>query len=501
MPMTKTMLGRLSVLLLAIGFAALLCTGAGLVWLVETTRNFAYGVEQTQDVRLAASHVLSRLQDAETSQRGYLLTREASYLEPYYAAEEALPRDLPDLARLIAQDGGLPAPPQQLRDLARAKMEELARTIALASSGQWEAALAMVQTDSGKASMDAIRAVVAGIEERGSRRLAARSAGLDTNGRRLLIGAGAAFVLMLGVTLGAAALALRYTRELEVAQAAVVAANGSLERRVAERTEALERASDEVQRFAYIVSHDLRAPLVNVMGFTAELEAALPPLTALLDRAAAEAPALVTPEAKAAVAEDIPEAVGFIRSSTQRMDRLINAILRLSREGRRALQPEMVSLTALMEGLGASLQHQLDAAGATLQVAPGLPVVQTDRVAAEQVFGNLLDNAVKYLDPSRPGRITVRGRVAGTQAVIEVEDNGRGIDPRDHGRIFELFRRSGRQDRPGEGIGLAHVRALARRLGGDVECRSAPGLGSTFRVTLALVAPATPPPAPEELDR
>jgi signal transduction histidine kinase len=359
----------------------------------------------------------------------------------------------------------------------------------------------MVQTDSGKASMDAIRAVVAGIEERGSRRLAARSAGLDTNGRRLLIGAGAAFVLMLGVTLGAAALALRYTRELEVAQAAVVAANGSLERRVAERTEALERASDEVQRFAYIVSHDLRAPLVNVMGFTAELEAALPPLTALLDRAAAEAPALVTPEAKAAVAEDIPEAVGFIRSSTQRMDRLINAILRLSREGRRALQPETVSLTALMEGLGASLQHQLDAAGATLQVAPGLPVVQTDRVAAEQVFGNLLDNAVKYLDPSRPGRITVRGRVAGTQAVIEIEDNGRGIDPRDHGRIFELFRRSGRQDRPGEGIGLAHVRALARRLGGDVECRSAPGLGSTFRVTLALVAPATPPPAPEELDR
>ncbi|RYI87398.1 MAG: ATP-binding protein, partial [Acetobacteraceae bacterium] len=144
-------------------------------------------------------------------------------------------------------------------------------------------------------------------------------------------------------------------------------------------------------------------------------------------------------------------------------------------------------------------RHQLEAGGAVLEVAPGLPTLRTDRLAVEQIFGNLLDNAVKYLQPGRPGRITVRGGVSGEQAVIEVEDNGRGIDPRDHGRIFELFRRSGRQDKPGEGIGLAHVRALARRLGGDVECRSAPGLGSTFRVTLALVPPAAPHPIPEQL--
>ena len=127
-----------------------------------------------------------------------------------------------------------------------------------------------------------------------------------------------------------------------------------------------------------------------------------------------------------------------------------------------------------------------------------MPVVHSDRLALEQIFGNLIDNAVNYLDPARPGRIVLRGRVAGGQAVVEVEDNGRGIDPRDHGRIFELFRRSGRQDRPGEGIGLAHVRALARRLGGEVECRSTPGLGSTFRVTLALAAPDHPAPIAEE---
>jgi signal transduction histidine kinase len=172
------------------------------------------------------------------------------------------------------------------------------------------------------------------------------------------------------------------------------------------------------------------------------------------------------------------------------MDRLINAILRLSREGRRLLHPEPIDLEALIAGLGASQQHQLDEAGASLALGPGLPRLHSDRLAVEQIFGNLIDNAVKYLDPGRPGRITIRGRATRSHVLVEVEDNGRGIDPRDHGRTFELFRGSGRQDRPGEGIGLAYVRALARWLGGDVECRSAPGLGSTFRVTLALTAPA-----------
>ena len=498
MPMTKTMLGRLALLLLAIGFTALLATGAGLVWMVENTRSFAAGVTSAQEARLAASQVLSLLQDAETSQRGYLLTGDSSYLEPYRRAVDALPQQLPELARTIARDGGRPGPPQALQDLATVKLDELARTVAQAEAGDRQGALATVRTDRGKADMDAIRALLAGIEERTTARLDARSAGLDRSGRALVVGAAAAFVLMFGVTLGAAALAVRYTRDLEAAQAAIAEANAGLEARVAERTAALAAANDEVQRFAYIVSHDLRAPLVNVMGFTTELEGAMEPLTALLAAAEAEAPGLVTPEVRAAVAEDIPEAVGFIRSSTQRMDRLINAILRLSREGRRALQPERLALSELIGGIAATVQHQFDDAGATLMIEPGLPVIRSDRLAVEQIFGNLIDNAVKYLDPSRPGRITVRGRTTGGRAIIEVEDNGRGIDPRDHGRVFELFRRSGRQDRPGEGIGLAHVRALARRLGGDVECRSAPGLGSTFRVTLALVAPTAPAPLPEE---
>ena len=99
----------------------------------------------------------------------------------------------------------------------------------------------------------------------------------------------------------------------------------------------------------------------------------------------------------------------------------------------------------------------------------------------EQIVGNLIDNAVKYLDHDRPGEIVVSGEdVPGGWVVYRIADNGRGIAPRDHERIFELFRRSGKQDRSGEGLGLAFVRNSVRRLGGTIDVESELGKGSTF---------------------
>ena len=113
-----------------------------------------------------------------------------------------------------------------------------------------------------------------------------------------------------------------------------------------------------------------------------------------------------------------------------------------------------------------------------------LPEITHDRIAIEQIFTNLMENALKYLRPGIPGRVEVRGRIDGKNAVFEVEDNGRGIREADFQRIFDLFRRSGAQDQPGEGIGLANVRALAYRLGGTVGVSSRFGEGSVFTVTL-----------------
>jgi signal transduction histidine kinase len=256
-------------------------------------------------------------------------------------------------------------------------------------------------------------------------------------------------------------------------------ANEGLEATVLERTQEIRRANEEVQRFAYIVSHDLRSPLVNVMGFTSELEAAGGAVRRQLDVVRERAPELLDREAELAANEDLPESVGFIRASTAKMDRLISAILKLSRDGRRTLVPAPVQMTPLLTQVADSLRVIADRADAEIVVEP-LPDLVSDRLAVEQIFSNLLENAVKYLKPGRPGRIVVRGRASGSQVIYEVSDNGRGIDAKDHARVFELFRRAGAQDQAGEGLGLAFVQTNVRRLGGRVELKSTLGEGSTF---------------------
>jgi signal transduction histidine kinase len=185
----------------------------------------------------------------------------------------------------------------------------------------------------------------------------------------------------------------------------------------------------------------------------------------------------------AAIENDLAEAIGFIRTSTVKMDQLIKAILNLSRQGRRVLTPEYLHMTGILDAMRQSLAHQLSERDAELTV-DDLPDLTSDRLAVEQIFGNLVENAIKYLDSGRPGRIAVRGADLGAFVRYEVEDNGRGIDGKDFERIFDLFRRSGVQDQPGEGIGLAHVRALVRRLGGTISVASSLGEGTVFTVTL-----------------
>ena len=167
------------------------------------------------------------------------------------------------------------------------------------------------------------------------------------------------------------------------------------------------------------------------------------------------------------------------------MDGLINAILKLSREGRRVLRPEPIELDTLLKTAAANVQHQVTEAGGEVSIEGYVPPVVSDRLALEQIFGNLFDNAVKYRGPSRPLQIKVRTREElGQRIVVEVEDNGRGISKQDHERVFDLFRRSGSQDQPGEGIGLAHVRSMIRNLGGDISLKSDIEQGTTMKLSL-----------------
>jgi signal transduction histidine kinase len=129
------------------------------------------------------------------------------------------------------------------------------------------------------------------------------------------------------------------------------------------------------------------------------------------------------------------------------------------------------------------MAHQAQAVNAKINIGE-LPTITSDRLALEQVFSNLMDNAVKYLRAGVPGSIVVRATESDEAITYEIHDNGRGIDAKDRERIFDLFRRSGIQDRPGDGIGLAHTRALVRRLGGSINVESEPDGGSVFKVTL-----------------
>lgn len=253
-------------------------------------------------------------------------------------------------------------------------------------------------------------------------------------------------------------------------------------------SEELALINDDLRNFAYIVSHDLRAPLVNIRGFSDELIYSIreltPLLMAYLDRFDEEQRSKYL----SVIEKDIPEALQFIGTSVSRMDNLITAILKLSRVGRRRLNPEAIQTTAFVQGLLNSLAHQIESRHIQVVVEP-LPDIIADRTALEQIFGNLLDNAIKYLDPGRPGRIVVGADHDGRDIVFHICDNGRGMASEDVPKAFDIFRRMGPQDVPGEGMGLAYVKTLLRLLGGRIWCESLAGVGTTFSFSV----PAAPP--------
>ncbi len=265
-------------------------------------------------------------------------------------------------------------------------------------------------------------------------------------------------------------------------------ARTSLEQRVLERTEELERANEELRRFAHVVSHDLRAPLVNLQGFVSELEEALALVAGATESLLPQLRDGLRHEVLTALHEDVPDAVGFIRSATHRMAQLTSALLRLARLGRAELALEPIDMNRLVLDLLDTLHHQIEQRGCSVTLDE-LPTIVGDRTALELIFANLLSNAVNYLSASRPGEIHIRAELGDEAFIFRVHDNGRGMSAEQVERAFEMFRRLGRQSVEGEGVGLTYVRTMVRRCGGRVWCESERGRGSTFSVMLPRCAP------------
>jgi signal transduction histidine kinase len=476
--------------LLAVGFVLLIVIGVVNVALVDRAAEDSRRLARTLTLQGKLSDLLLEVRRAESAQRGYLFTQNPNYLDEYYESEPATRSLLAELRRLAKASPARQASLQAAGGLLDQKFAEMSDTIRLNRNGRREDARAEVLQGRGKMLMADLRKIIDdAVEQEG--RLAYRRSEQTRRTNTLLLYltlAGAALVTLIGAI--SVALVRRNARERDRARLEIETTNANLERIVEYRTADLTEANQEIQRFAYIVSHDLRSPLVNIMGFTSELETLRKEIFDQLGKLSAQ---LLELNAQAAQAEaagemerlgkEFDEAIGFIKTSIGNMDRLINAVLKLSREGRRQFDPKTIDMHRLIEALLRNVAHRTEELGASVRVG-SLPQVDSDRMALEQIFANLIDNALKYGRKEEPLRIEVSGRVNATHAIYEVRDNGRGIDPRDHARVFELFRRSGPQDRPGEGIGLAHVRALVRRLGGSMGLISEPGKGSTFTVTL-----------------
>lgn len=233
------------------------------------------------------------------------------------------------------------------------------------------------------------------------------------------------------------------------------------------RAQRLEAANEELEAFSYSVSHDLRAPLRHIDGFISLLEERS---SSMLD-------------------EPGRRYLATIADAAKRMGTLIDDLLAFSRMSRAAMRRTRVSLRPLVEALIADLKNGFQGRRVEWRLAP-LPDLECDPVMARQALANLLDNAVKFTRTRERAVIEV-GAEPGTdgRVTIFVKDNGVGFDMEHAGKLFGVFQRLHRQEEfEGTGIGLAIVRRVARRHGGEAWAKSEAGKGTCFFISL----PAAP---------
>ncbi len=429
-------------------------------------------------------------------------------LDRYAKAERSIrevTRDSVELVELVADN-----PPQQAK--ARALATEAAALVGwqegvarLVRDGRRDEAAEGVKAPEFPERLDAIRGTIDGFraeEDRLDRERTETLAARRRGQAALMIAGG------LGSVVGTVALLVYFSRG--IARRFVVL--GENARRLAEGHElaaplaggdeiaALDRVFHEMARsiaekdrenelFIYSVSHDLRSPLVNLQGFSQELSFASQDLRGLLKDESVPGP--IRARGLAILDREVTDSIHFIQTAVSRLSVIIDALLRLSRAGRVEYRWQPVDVGATVRRVVEALGSTIAERGAKVAAGP-MPPAWGDPTAIEQVFANLVGNAVNYLDPSRPGEVEVGvldgdgqdPSIARDHLTYYVRDNGLGIPESGMSKLFLAFQRFHEGRAKGEGIGLALVRKIVERHGGRIRVESGRGVGTTFYVEL-----------------
>jgi len=241
----------------------------------------------------------------------------------------------------------------------------------------------------------------------------------------------------------------------------------------------LSEVSEELREFTYVVSHDLRAPMINLQGFSAALGETLRDFDTAVRAQGDDNPLAAV---WAAAHEEAAESMHFIARSTEKLNAMVAGLLDLSRLDSKPQRDQEVALGPLLDQIADSLQHQIRAGDIALHVGP-LPTIVADPLRINQVFSNLLDNAIKYMPERPPRTITVACEQSKHGPVFSVTDSGNGIAAADRAAVFRPFRRLDPKDSAGgEGLGLAAVKKIIERRGGRIWIEDpASGPGTSFR--------------------
>lgn len=247
-----------------------------------------------------------------------------------------------------------------------------------------------------------------------------------------------------------------------------------------ELNQQLAEKNTELEQLIFISSHDLRAPLVNIQGFTDELRSSYKNLQQVItnEKDASE----LSKKVNEIVNEEIPEALGFIMTSSSKMDSLINGLLKVSRMGKTEIYPKNLEMNKLIRRIISNFEYSIKDANINVEVEE-LPPCYADETLIDQVFSNIIDNAIKYLDPKRSGKISISGIDNPDNSIYIISDNGIGIPEKFHSKVFAIFQRVDNECR-GEGLGLAIVKRIIEKHNGKIWLDSKLGKGTKIYFSL-----------------